>query len=289
MMKTALLKTFFVFFLIYCSLFSFGQEINIMSYNIRYDNDWDLENSWRLRKSDIVQVIQKQDANLIGIQEGLSQQIAYLDSCLFKYSYIGVGRENGKNQGEYCAIFYDSTLFQVLEQNTFWLSETPNQVSVGWDAALERICTYGIFMHKSSRQKMLVLNTHFDHVGGKARKKAAKLILQKIEELNKENDPVILMGDFNALADEKPIKIIKTQLRDALEISQEPYLGVLGTFNDFGKQKEEKRIDYFFVKGLKVQSFNIIHNPMKNQHFPSDHFPIIMRIKMNILEARSYQ
>ena len=113
----------------------------IISYNIRYDNKWDKENNWLLRRNRLCQLLKDYKPSIFGIQEGLVHQVAFIDSSLSKYEYIGVGREDGKLKGEFCAIFYDTTRFENKKNSTFWLSETPDAASVGWDAALERICT----------------------------------------------------------------------------------------------------------------------------------------------------
>lgn len=150
-----------------------GQEIKVMTYNIKYDNVNDTVNNWNDRKEKLVELIKHYGPSFIGMQEALHRQVAYIDSSLTDFSYIGVGREDGKVQGEYSEIHYDSTRYKVLEHKTFWLSETPDKVSVGWDAALERICTYGLFEDLNSGKKLWVFNTHFDHRGKTAREKSA--------------------------------------------------------------------------------------------------------------------
>jgi len=171
---------------------AFGQTFNVMTYNIRYDNPSDGKNAWSLRKECLVSQIEKYNPAILGIQEGLHHQVLYLDSCFSKYAYIGVGRDDGKTKGEYCAIFYDTLQFRVIESSTFWLSGTPERVSVGWDAALERICTYAIFENVQTGKRILVFNTHFDHIGVIARKKSAQLIVSKEHEINSEKLPVLI-------------------------------------------------------------------------------------------------
>ena len=121
----------------------YSQSHSIMSYNIRYDNTWDVENSWTIRKNKVRQIFIQYAPSIIGIQEGLLKQVQYLDSCLTDYDYVGVGRDDGKEQGEFCAIYFDKTRYSGLNHYTFWLSDTPDTISVGWHAALERICPYG--------------------------------------------------------------------------------------------------------------------------------------------------
>lgn len=256
---------------------SFGQKTSIMSFNIRYDNEYDKENNWQDRREDVVKVIIKHQASIIGIQEALINQLAYIDSSLTNYTYIGVGREDGKEKGEFSPIFYDSTIYEVILNSTFWLSKTPDTVSVGWDAALERICSYGLIQHRETEEKLWVFNTHFDHIGKKARINSARLILQKIEEVNTKNYPVLLMGDLNSTPKEKPVRIIKKSMDDASELATESDGDV--TFNGFRDEGGWKRIDYIFVIDIQLESYNVIEEKKSNDHFISDHFPIVIRIK----------
>ena len=153
--------------------------------------------------------------DILGIQEGLHTQVSYLDDHLKAYDYVGVGRDDGKTRGEYAAIFYRPDRLKLLGDDTFWLSETPQRISVGWDASMERICTYAFFMDKQTGISFLVFNTHFDHIGKIARQKSAQLILKKINELNKDGWPVIVMGDFNLNDQSQPIQLLSSQLSDA--------------------------------------------------------------------------
>jgi len=253
----------------------------IISYNIRYDNKLDEKNNWLLRRNRLCQFLKDYKPSIFGIQEGLVNQIAFIDSSLSKYEYIGVGREDGKIEGEFCAIFYDTSLFENKENSTFWLSETPNVVSVGWDAALERICTYGLFIEKLSGELFWVFNTHLDHIGEISRKKSSELILEKIKKSNIYSYPVILMGDFNLIPESGPIRLIKSQLEDALEISFTKWRGPIGTFNGFNNQHPlDKRIDYIFTKNYKIISHRHIDDRLNNNSFISDHLPVMVEIQI---------
>ena len=252
----------------------------IISYNIRYDNRWDKENLWSLRKNRLSRLLMDYDPSIFGIQEGLLNQVEWIDSTLRNYNYIGVGRDDGKGKGEFCAIYFDTTRYEVMESSTFWLSDTPNKVSVGWDAALERICTYGLFKKKMSGKMVWVFNAHFDHVGGIARKKSSELILKTIKEVNTQSLPVVLMGDFNSNPDSDPIKIFKNNLEDALEISSTRLKGPNGTFNGFDKRHPlNNRIDYIFVKGMKVISYRHIDDRLSNNKHISDHLPVMISVQ----------
>jgi endonuclease/exonuclease/phosphatase family metal-dependent hydrolase len=251
-----------------------------MSYNIRYDNTWDVENSWTIRRNKVSQILIQYAPSIIGIQEGLLNQVQYIDSCLIDYDYVGVGRDDGKEQGEFCAIYFDTTRYTVLNHSTFWLSETPDTISVGWDAALERICTYGLFKDRKTEEEFWVFNTHFDHMGARAREQSSGLILKRINKINRRSLPLILMGDFNSIPDSPPVNKIKTDLSDALQISLKELQGPMGTFNGFNADLPiEKRIDYIFTRNVKVLSYIHINDRLNNNRHISDHLPVMIKIQ----------
>ncbi|WP_461444094.1 endonuclease/exonuclease/phosphatase family protein [Maribacter sp.] len=257
----------------------FTQDLKVMSYNIKYDNVNDTVNNWNDRKMPMVEVLKKRHPEFIGMQEVLYRQLDYLNSALEDYDYIGVGRDDGKQKGEFSPIFYDTERFKLLESNTFWLSKTPTLISVGWDAAMERICTYGLFEDKSTGKKMYVFNTHFDHIGTKARKNAAKLILRQIAKRNKQKLPVILMGDFNLRPTEKPILFIKKRMEDGHAISKNAVQGPKGTYNGFDRNAPiNRRIDYIFLQGWTVSQYEHLDARLKNGKHVSDHLPVLATI-----------
>ena len=268
----------FILFTISSNIYS--QPHSIISYNIRYDNNWDIENSWKIRRNKISQILVQYSPSIIGIQEGLLNQVQYIDSSLINYDYVGVGRDDGKMKGEFCAIYFDTTRYVLLKNSTFWLSETPDTISVGWDAALERICTYGLFKDRITKEEFWVFNTHFDHIGVVAREKSSELILKRINKINRQTLPVILMGDFNSIPNSSPVKEIKTELSDALQISLEKLQGPRGTFNGFNEDLPiEKRIDYIFTNKLKVLSYTHINDRLNNNRHISDHLPVMIKIQ----------
>lgn len=268
----------FILFTISSNIYS--QPHSIISYNIRYDNNWDIENSWKIRRNKISQILVQYSPSIIGIQEGLLNQVQYIDSSLIDYDYVGVGRDDGKKKGEFCAIYFDTTRYVLLKNSTFWLSETPDTISVGWDAALERICTYGLFKDRITKEEFLVFNTHFDHIGVVAREKSSELILKRINKINHQSLPVILMGDFNSIPNSSPVKEIKIELSDALQISLEKLQGPRGTFNGFNEDLPiEKRIDYIFTNDLKVLSYTHINERLNNNRHISDHLPVMIKIQ----------
>ena len=271
-----MLKHILFLALVICTRIGYGQKMTAMSYNIKYDNVNDSVNNWNNRKQAMVRLIKHYNPQVFGTQEALYHQTTYLDSSITSYAYVGVGRDDGKQKGEYTAIHYDSTKLKVLATDTFWLSKTPDKVSVGWDAALERICTYALFQNSITKNRFYVFNTHFEHIGETARAKAAQLIISKMRELNTQKLPCILMGDLNLTPDEAPIMYLSKQLHDGREVSKKPPYGPLGTFSGFDWNAVlDKRIDYIFVDGFKVESYTHIDDRMENNKHISDHLPVI--------------
>lgn len=259
---------------------SYGQLNKVITYNIRNDNPKDSLNNWHNRKKEIINLFKYYEPDIFGIQEGLENQLNYIDQNLVHYSRIGVGRDDGKQKGEFSPIYYDRNKFSLINESTFWLSDQDDIVSVGWDASMERICTYGVFENKTTQKRIFVLNTHFDHKGKIARESSSKLILSKIKDINKNNYPVILLGDFNAEPETKPIRILKKELIDGAELSKNGIYGPYGTYTGFTKNVlAKKRIDYIFIKNLKVKGYRHIDDKMKNNNYLSDHLPVLIEFK----------
>ena len=260
-----------VFFFWVVPFVNFAQELDVLSYNIRYASPNDGPNLWKNRKGDMIETLSNINPDLLGLQEVLHIQLLELTNGMKEYSYIGVGREDGKTKGEYSPILYRKDAFEVLDSGTFWLSDTPSQISVGWDAALERICSYARFLHRQSGNEFWMFNTHFDHIGVLARANAAHLILEKINALNTSSLPVVVTGDFNLEPYEEPIKIMQSSLEDVQKelTSTEPNYG---TFNGFDTQTSgERRIDYIFQKGFKLREADHLWLKTKNGYWLSDH------------------
>lgn len=253
-----------------------------MSYNIRLDVASDGENAWPQRKDFLVSLLKFYSPDVIGIQEGLPNQVSYINEQLQNYSFVGIGREGG-NKGEYSALFFNTQNLLIKDNSTFWLSLTPDEFSVGWDAALPRICTYALLEQKKSGLKFWVFNTHFDHIGEVAREKSAELILRKIKEINSENLPVVLMGDFNSEPESNPISILKSAMNDSKDVSVEESFGPYGTFNAFRYDTiSSKRIDYIFISksdNIQVEKQAVFNNS-KDLRYPSDHFPVYVELSI---------
>ncbi len=250
-----------------------------MTYNIRYATERDGINSWENRKEWVVDQLNETKPDVFGIQEGLHHQVAYLDSALTDYAYVGVGRDDGATGGEYTAIFYQSQKLSVLDQDTFWLSETPDTVSVGWDASMERITTWARFKSLKSNKEFVVFNAHLDHIGEEARLNSLKLIRSFIEENIEKDLPIIVMGDLNAVPESEQITYLNWVMNDARTISKTEPQGPVGTFHAFDpEQPLDRRIDYIFVNGLiEVASYEAIF-ARDNGFFPSDHLPILVSV-----------
>ncbi|WP_040279549.1 endonuclease/exonuclease/phosphatase family protein [Psychroserpens damuponensis] len=262
------------------SSFGSAQNFSVMSYNIKLDYPKVGDNSWTNRKAFITNQIKFYEPDVLGVQEAMPNQMKDMDSLLVHYSYVGVGRDDGKNEGEFSAVFYKTDKFNIMNSGTFWLSQTPNSVSIGWDAVCNRVCTYVLLEDKKSSKKFWIFNTHFDHVGKEARKNSVPLIIKKIKELNKDNHSVILTGDFNMEPDHESITHIKTELRDSKEIAALVF-GPEGTFNGFQFDKPvTRRIDYAFVSNtISVSKYAVLSDNW-NLHYLSDHLPVLIKIML---------
>ncbi|HIZ33962.1 MAG TPA: endonuclease/exonuclease/phosphatase family protein [Candidatus Bacteroides merdigallinarum] len=259
--------------------------VNVMSFNVRYDNPDDSLNNWNDRKDRVANAIRFYDADIVGTQEVLHNQMEDLRQRLPGYESIGVGREDGKEAGEYSALWYRKDRFTAKDSGWFWLSETPEVAgSKGWDGACERIATWAKLQDKLTGKELFVLNTHLDHVGVAARREGVKLVLDKIQELGGDL-PVILTGDFNAEPESDVIKQVTDtadpkHLTDARTVADLVY-GPNWTFHDFGNVPFEhrERIDYIFVKnGLEVLKYGILAET-EGYAYLSDHAPVLVSVK----------
>ena len=256
-----------------------SDEIKVISYNVRYNNPNDGKDIWENRRSTIVNLIKNENPDFLGLQEVNHAQLLFLNSNLSNYSFVGVGRDDGKTKGEYSPIFYNNNLFDLIKSDTFWLSSTPDKISVGWDASMERICTYAVFKNKTNKKNIWVFNTHFDHIGIEAREKSADLIISVINKLTEPEDYVVLTGDFNLLDDSKPIMNLQSNFNDTnknLEKTDKSY----GTFNNFKLNFVSKsRIDYVFEKNFKLINSRHIIVKTPEGRWASDHHPILAKLK----------
>lgn len=259
--------------------------LNVMSFNVRFDNPADGLNSWGYRKEVVMRMIRKQDVDIIGTQEALINQIHDFRISLPEYNYIGVGRDDGMKDGEHCVIFYKKDRFREIESGNFWLSETPDVPGKkGWDAGYNRVTTWIILENITSRKQVFVMNTHLDNVGTVAREEGAKLLLDKIAQLHK-GLPVILTGDFNSTPGSDVVKgitnpALSPSMVHAKEVAQET-VGTYWTYHGYGLPEEERPfIDYIFVsKPLRVISHHVLPEKI-NEQYISDHAVVVARIEI---------
>lgn len=262
------------------SLTIIAQDLNVMSFNIRYNTSRDSLDAWPYRKDHVASQILFHEAHIIGVQEALHDQMQDLQERLKGFKYAGVGRDDGREKGEYSAIFYDTDRLEAVQTNTFWLSQTPEQPgSKGWDAQITRIVTWVKFRDLLTKKEFFAFNTHFDHIGKEARRESAKLLLQKVKEIA-GNTPAVITGDFNAMPADDPIRVIldpgnPLRFTDSRAVSQTPHYGPAGTFNGFGKgERDDQPIDYIFLKGnWKVKKHATLSQTW-NGRFASDHFAV---------------
>lgn len=262
---------------LFCMHMVVAQEsFRVMTYNIKYDNKNDKENGWAVRKPWVIDLIGFHGPKIFGVQEALQNQVEDIKASLQGYTYVGVGRDDGATKGEYSPVFYDSTYFTKINSGTFWLSETPGDVSKGWDAALPRVCTF-VELSDPAGNTFVVYNAHFDHIGVEARRNSASLIMDHYQEFH-GSSPAVFMGDLNFTDDDPGYKrIIDSQFRDTRALA-EPY-GPKATYNDFSWENiPERRIDYIFIKGdFEVSMFGVLTDSRYNR-YPSDHFPVITEL-----------
>lgn len=258
----------------------FAQDVHLMTYNVRFENPGDAPHVWESRLPLILDQINNFGADIIGMQEVLKSQVLDLEEALPEFQRLGVGRDDGKEAGEYSPLFFRKDRFESGAYGTIWLSETPAVVSKGWDAALPRIATWAILTDKKTEKSYLVLNTHFDHVGKQARLESMKLIYSFVTQGRFLDHLSIVMGDLNNGPEEEPYQWLLGQQRfkDSYEVATQRR-GPVGTYSGFNYEHISSRIDYIFVDPLlKVKSYQVIQE-QKNGVLPSDHWPVMVVIE----------
>ena len=258
------------------------QELAVMTLNMRYDNPEDGMNNWHFRRERIAGVIKAQEVDVLGTQELLSNQFNDLSGLLTGYQGVGVGRLDGAESGEYCAVFFRKDRFTLLDSGTFWLSETPEVVgSLGWDGACERIATWVVLRDRDGRE-LFFIDTHLDHVGQVARDEGVSLLMKRIETLS-GGRPVILTGDFNSEPGSSVVAHVQKDgvLRDAKAIAAQRS-GTDWSFSDFGQIPEAERplLDYIFVSGdIEAVRYEVLPD-IFDGGYVSDHAPVMAVVKI---------
>ena len=256
--------------------------LRVASFNIRYHNPNDGEHAWPNRVDRVASTILFNQADLIGMQEALKDQVMDLEHALPGYSWVGVGRDDGKEEGEYAPIFYKTTRFELLDSGTFWLSQTPDVPgSKDWDAALTRIATWARFKEQATSKEFFLFNTHFDHRGAVAREKSAALIANQVVRLS-GSTPAIVTGDFNFVETTPGYAVLTESLRDAMYHTEQPHHGPTGTFSGFEVGSDLKnRIDYIFVtEQIDVLQHAILSDNW-NGAYASDHLPVLATVRIH--------
>ena len=269
-----------------------AQQLTVATYNIRYSitknhrNDSVFGKDWTRRGPVIASMVRFHDFEIMGIQEGLLHQLEDLKKELPGYDYIGVGRDDGDKEGEHMAVFYKLKKFDVLDHGDFWLSETPDKPSMGWDGTCcHRMCTWVYFKDLQSGNSFYFFNTHFDHQAIVARKESSKLMLQKIANIAGDN-PVIFMGDLNGDHSSEWYKTLLNSdiLNDTFLEADDPYANN-GSFNGFGERTSSNSIiDHVFIsKHFKTKKWGILTDTYHGK-FPSDHFPVMVELKFDLTD-----
>lgn len=246
--------------------------LKVMSFNVRVaSKDVGTANDWDLRKAGIPPMIAAEKPVVFGVQEADAAQMAWLQANVSGYGAYGVGRDDGASAGEFMSIFYDASRVSLLENGTFWLSETPSQPSYGWDAACRRTATWAILELKSEGKRFFYVNTHLDHQGETAQAEGLKLIVQKIAKLNPQAYPAVLTGDFNIKPDHTALSVLRGTLKDTREIA--PVSDHLNTYNAWGGTG--KIIDYIWCTGFsRIHSYHTVTDAYAGITYLSDHYPV---------------
>lgn len=269
------------------SAFSYGAEIRVMSYNIRVINNKDGMNGWQYRKEATPAMIYDIRPVVFGVQEALREHLDYILEQCPRYKEVGVGRSDGADGSEHMSVFYNIDSLKLITWGNYWLSQTPDRPSYGWDAACYRTATWVLFEVKSTGKKFYFVNTHLDHKGFEAREKGLQLIYDKIGQMNKENYPMVLTGDFNILPDDPGLVNIDKLMKPARFTAKDA--DKVGSFNGWGKYgestgapdlkgekpKELTPIDYIYYSGFSdCLTFKVVRRQYAGVPFISDHYPI---------------
>ena len=255
-----------------------AEPLSVMSFNVRYGTAKDGDNVWDNRKDAACAMIMDQHPAVFGVQEALDFQLTYFQEHCPGYKFVGVGREDGVRKGEHMAVFYDSDRIELKEWGTYWLSETPFQPSLGWDAVCRRTATWALLRDKATDRPFYFVNTHLDHVGKEARRKGLLLLVERIGAMNPDGWPVILTGDMNVFPDDPCLDELRTLMLDARQTARVTDNGP--TWHDWGKVSDNPPIDYVFYAGFKgCDKFSVVRQPYEGVEYVSDHYPVTATLR----------
>lgn len=284
-MKTKILLFFILFTSLINPLFS-QNSLRIMTFNIRYNNPDDGKFSWANRKSLVFNTIASHKVDVLSIQEGLYSQINDLEGAFPNYARIGVGRDDGKQSGEFSAIFFRKDRFELIDNSTFWLSQTPLIAgSRGWDAVCNRIVTWVKLKDKKTGTFFFVFNTHFDHVGEVARRESAQLLLNQVANIA-GTSAFVITGDFNGNEQSVPYQILinstSPKLLNTRYVSKNGSKGPDCSFISFNVEfKKGEVIDHIFINSRSKALNHKIIDDNVNGFYPSDHLPVLTDVILN--------
>jgi endonuclease/exonuclease/phosphatase family metal-dependent hydrolase len=252
-------------------------EIKVMSYNIRLSSGTIKADSiyhWEHRKQASLNLMHEENPTVFGLQEACPDQMDYMVENLPEYGYIGVGRDDGKRKGEFMSIFYKKEEVEFIDGGTFWLSQTPDEVSKGWDAACFRTCTWAILKKKDTGKKFVYMNTHLDHMGKVAREESIKLIVERAEKITGGKLPVFITADFNSPTSNAIFKPMQEAMLDARV--EAPVTDDRGTLNCWGTTPPGVVIDHVFYRGAEAQKFEVLRDKDYGAPYVSDHYPVML-------------
>ena len=251
-----------------------SEGLKVMSYNIRLGSAQDGTNSWALRYTATGKMLEDQKPDVFGVQEALEYQVRYIEE-MCGYESVGVGRENGKKEGEHMSIFWNKKTVSMLKWGTFWLSDTPEKPSKGWDAECFRTATWALMKDKKTGKKFYFVNTHLDHKGTEAQKNGLMLIVDRIAEINPDGLPMVLTGDFNIEPKNPALKDLDARMQSARNIAEKT--DDHATYNGWGKSST--MIDYIYVSGFSsCPEYQTVTKRYEDRKFISDHYPIFARL-----------
>lgn len=283
-MKRFIIATFMLAALCGCGQDD-SHQLKVISFNVRNSAADDGPDSWEYRKPASITMIEEENPDIFGLQEALADQVSYFNEELSAYKGVGVGREDGKEEGERMMIYYDTTKISLLDWGTYWLSETPDQPSYGWNAACRRTATWTKLHHNASGKDFFYVNTHLDHVSAEARKNGLELIIDRIGSMNPDSLPMILTGDFNVEPSDETLNGIDLIMLSARKEAEETE--TKGSFNGFGEYGDsasapvgaaewnDLSLDYIYYSNFtECPRFTVLDKRYDGVEYISDHYPV---------------
>ena len=248
-----------------------------MSYNIRLGVGKDGTNAWQFRCPATIAMLEAQKPDVFGVQEAYDFQIKFIEEYCKDYKNVGVGREDGKKKGEHMSIFWNKKTVSLIKWGTFWLSETPEKPSMGWDAHCIRTATWALMKDKKTGKKFYFVNTHLDHMGAEAQKNGLKLIVDRIDSINPEGYPMVLTGDFNIKPNNPALVDLDKKMQSTRKIAAKT--DNENTFNGWSIKKTDMIIDYIYVSGFsECPEYKTVTEKYYERPFVSDHYPVVSRL-----------